>query len=101
MTPKHTSFIVTGAILIVVVVVLAVAPYGANVGNTQGTYEIKNTSKTIKMITPGGNTSNAINMTAGGIGKTIKMTAPGINTSNTINMSAREWNLGKTIKIIH
>jgi len=97
MTFKRTSFIVTGAILIVVVV--AVAPYGANVGNTQGTYEIKNTSK--MMIAPGGNTSHTINMTAGGLGKTIKMTAPGINTSNTINMSAREWNLGKTIKIIH
>ena len=58
---KHTSFIVTGAILIVAVV--AVAPYGVNVGNTQA--------------------------------------APGGNTSNTINMTAREWNLGKTIKIIH
>jgi hypothetical protein len=98
MTLKHTSFIVTGAILIVAVV--AVAPY-ANVGNTQGTNMMKNMSRTIKMTAPGGNTSNTINMTAGGLGKTIKMTAPGINTSNTINMSAREWNLGKTIKIIH
>ena len=72
---KHTSFIVTGAILIVAVA--AVAPYGVNVGNTQGTNMMKNMSKTIKMIAPGG------------------------NTSNTINMTAREWNLGKTIKIIH
>jgi hypothetical protein len=93
MTLKHTSFIVTGAILIVAVV--AVAPY-ANVGNTQGANMMKNTSRTIKMIAPGGNTSNTINMSAreGNLGKTI-------NTSNTINMTAREWNLGKTIKIIH
>jgi hypothetical protein len=84
-----------------IVAVVAVAPYGANVGNAQGTNIMKNTSRTIKMSTIGGNTSNTINMTAGGLGKTIKMTAPGINTSNTINMSAREWNLGKTIKIIH
>jgi hypothetical protein len=101
MTLKHTSFIVTGAILIVAVV--AVAPYGANVGNTQGTNMMKNTSRTIKMIVPGGNMSNTINMTArgGNLGKTIKMIVPGGNMSNTINMTAREWNLGKTIKIIH
>jgi hypothetical protein len=97
---KHTSFIITGAILIIAVV--AVAPYGANAGNTQGTNMMKNTSRTIKMIAPGANTSNTINMTAGrNLGKTIKMIAPGANTSNTINMTAREWNLGKTIKIIH
>ena len=95
---KHTSFIVTGAILIVAVV--AVAPYGVNVGNTQGTNMIGNTGKTIKMVAPGGNTSNTINMTARG-GNLGKMIAPGGNTSNTINMTAREWNLGKTIKIIH
>jgi uncharacterized protein (DUF4213/DUF364 family) len=75
MTLKHTSFIVTGAILIVAVV--AVAAYGANVGNAQDTNMMKNMSRSIKMIAPGG------------------------NTSNTINMTTREWNLGKTIKIIH
>jgi hypothetical protein len=101
MTLKHTSFIVTGAMLIVAVV--AVAAYGANVGNAQGTNMMKNMSRSIKMIAPGGNTSNTINMTvgAGNLGKTIKMIAPGGNTSNTINMTTREWNLGKTIKIIH
>ena len=95
MTLKHTSFIVPGAILIVAVV--AVAPY-TNVGNTQGTNMMKNTSRTIKMIAPSGNTSNTINMTVGGVGKTI---APGGNMNNTINLTTREWNLGKTIKIIH
>ena len=96
MTLKHTSFIVTGAILIVAVV--AVAAYGANVGKAQDTNMMKNMSRSIKMIAPGGNTSNTINMTvgAGNLGKMIKM-----NTSNTINMTTREWNLGKTIKIIH
>jgi uncharacterized protein (DUF4213/DUF364 family) len=99
MTLKHTSFIVIGAILIVVVV--AVAAYGANVGNAQGTNMMKNMSRSIKMIAPGGNMSNTINMTVGGVGKTVKMIAPGGNMSNTINMTTREWNLGKTVKIIH
>ena len=95
MTLKQTSFIVTEAILIVAV--LAVAGYGANVGNAQDNM-MKIMSRSIKMIAPNGNTSKTINMTvgAGNLGKTIKM-----NTSNTINMTTREWNLGKTIKIIH
>jgi hypothetical protein len=84
---KHTPFIVTGAILIVAVV--AVAPYGANVGNTQGT-NMMNTSKTIKMTALGGNPSKTINMTARewNLGKTIKIIAPGGNTSKTIKMTA-------------
>ncbi|MGA9151129.1 MAG: hypothetical protein WBZ36_11170 [Candidatus Nitrosopolaris sp.] len=72
MIQNHTSFIVTGAILVAAVATMTL--YNVNVANAQLPH-VPNMTKTMNMTAGGGNMSKTMNMTGSKMSKTMNMTA--------------------------